>query len=312
MKGGIRFGHYIFQDGLTFKKIRSTAVQCERLGFDSVWLKDNFSPWLHGWFEGWNVNPYAEFSECWTTLSALATTTKRIRLGSVLVNLYRVPSLVAKMASTLDQISGGRLELGLSAGWNEEECVSYGIAFPRSTTRVEMLEDAIKIVKKMWTAERAFYRGPHHNVRGAICQPKAVQKPHPPLWVGGKGNRTLKIAARESNGWIYGLCTKKEYLTVAERLKEECKRQRRGWATITKAWYGMVRIEENEPSVKDRGKKVLAGLYGAVTGPPSEIAEQLRDYLDVGVTYFIPTFSPADAPKQLRRFAEDVMPLVRS
>ena len=310
MKQDVRFGHYIFQDGLTFTKIHNTAVECERLGFDSVWLKDNFSPWLYSWLGGRNANPYAEFFECWTTLSALSAVTKRIRLGCVLVNLYRKPSLVAKMASTLDRISQGRLELGLSAGWNQEECTSYGMAFPPPTTRVEMLEDAIKVIKKMWTNKRAFYRGPHHEVRGAVCQPKAVQKPHPPLWVGGGGSRTLRLAAREADGWIHGLCPKKEYMRAMRGLAQECKNYGRKWDTITKAWYGIVLIGENELPVKDGTSQNSGTRDTAVRGTPTEIARELREYLDMGVTYFIPTFSPAAPPRQLKRFAENVMPLL--
>ena len=312
--GNIGFGYYIFQDGLTFAKIRKIALECERLGFDSLWLKDNFSPWLHMWFKGQKVKPDADFLECWTTLSALAVITKRIQIGCVLVNLYREPSLVAKMASTLDSISQGRLELGLSAGWNKEECIAYGMAFPPKSTRREMLAEATKVIKKMWTEERASFSGKHYKLRGAVCWPKPAQRPRPALWIGGRADETLKIAARESDGWVYGLCKKERYIAAIRRLKEECKRVGRDWSTLAKAWSGVVIIDEQGSRTKGdegEGKNRKNPTETAIIGTSEEVASELRTYLDYGVTNFIPTFAAGYTSERLRRLASKVMPLVR-
>ena len=199
---GAKFGCYIFQDALTFEEILKIARQCERLGLESVWLKDNFAPWLQKWFKGQKAIPNASFLESWTTLSALASLTKKIRIGCVLVNLYRQPSLVAKMASTLDAISDGRLELGLSAGWNREECASYGIAFPRASTRRKMLAEAVKVIKMMWAEQTPSFRGEHYSLHRALCWPKPIQKPHPPVILGGSGPGILKRVVAYADGWM--------------------------------------------------------------------------------------------------------------
>jgi alkanesulfonate monooxygenase SsuD/methylene tetrahydromethanopterin reductase-like flavin-dependent oxidoreductase (luciferase family) len=194
-KNGIKFACYIYQQGLEYKDIQRIVLQCERLGFDSIWLKDNFtSSWLNAYLsykeeESKSGDPILE---CWTTLSSLATLTKRIRLGAILVNIHRTPSVTAKMLSTLDVISNGRIEFGLSAGWYEKEIESYGLPFPNASARVEMLEESIVIIKKMLTESQASsFDGKHYTIKDAKCNPKPIQKPHPPIWLGGGGKKTL-------------------------------------------------------------------------------------------------------------------------
>ncbi len=311
---GAKFGCYIFQDALTFEKIVKIAQQCEELGLESVWLKDNFSPWLHKWFKGQKVVPSAWFLESWTTLSALASLTKKIRVGCVLVNLYREPSLVAKMASTLNAISNGRLELGLSAGWNKEECTSYGIAFPNASTRRSMLAEAVRVIKMMWTKQRPSFRGEHYSLNRAVCWPKPVQKPRPMLWIGGSADETLSIAAREAGGWIYGLCEKGRYMESIRRLKAECDKAGRDWRTITKAWYGLVDIDEDRGGSKERRRSRGSAARTAaatITGRSEEVARELRAFMDEGVTYFVPVFPYERISEQLRIFSDEVIRQIR-
>jgi alkanesulfonate monooxygenase SsuD/methylene tetrahydromethanopterin reductase-like flavin-dependent oxidoreductase (luciferase family) len=230
------------------------------------------------------------------------------------VNLYREPSLLAKMASTLDSISHGRLELGLSAGWNKEECTSYGIAFPSKSSRKEMLGEATSVIKKMWTEESPSFSGKYYRLERAASWPKPVQKPHPPFWIGGRANETLRIAATEADDWIYGLCKNEEYIATIRKLREECKRVGRGWSTITKAWYGMVDIEGQEPRGKEhrrQRKNVEGQTNSAIVGTSEEVASQLRTLLDNGVTYFIPTFPNERTSEQLQIFASKVIPRLR-
>jgi alkanesulfonate monooxygenase SsuD/methylene tetrahydromethanopterin reductase-like flavin-dependent oxidoreductase (luciferase family) len=151
-----KFGCYIYQEGQRFEDIVSTVRECERWGFDSIWLKDNFLPWLQSYVkDGKNTVATCKpdndpVLECWTMLSSLAPITRRIRLGAILVNSYRTPpSLLAKMVSTLDIISRGRLEFGLSAGWYKKEFEAYGFDFLKASARVEMMEESIKIIKMM-------------------------------------------------------------------------------------------------------------------------------------------------------------------
>jgi alkanesulfonate monooxygenase SsuD/methylene tetrahydromethanopterin reductase-like flavin-dependent oxidoreductase (luciferase family) len=239
-----KFGCYIYQEGQRFEDIVSTVKECERRGFDSIWLKDNFLPWLQSYVkDGKNTVATCESDndvvlECWTTLSSLAPITQRIRLGAILVNSYRTPpSLLAKMVSTLDIISRGRVEFGLSAGWYRREFEAYGFDFLKASARVEMLEESIKIIKMMLIENSPVsFSGKYFKVNGAICNPKPIQKPYPPLWIGGSGKRTIEIAAKHANGWNYGLCSYEEYVAKLSLLKNRCKLVNRDYQKIMKGW----------------------------------------------------------------------------
>jgi len=118
--------------------------------------------------------------------SALSAKTTKVRLGTLLLNVsYRQPSLLAKMAATLDVISNGRLEFGIGAGWRKEEYIAYGFPFPSAAVRIQQLDEALSIIKKLWTEEKANFKGKYFSINNTICNPKPIQDPHPPIWVGG-------------------------------------------------------------------------------------------------------------------------------
>jgi F420-dependent oxidoreductase-like protein len=168
----------------------AVAHEAEGLGFDSIWLFDHVQT---------EPEPADEITfEAFTSLAALAAETARVRLGHlVLCAGYRNPALAVKMISTLDVISGGRAELGLGAGWKEDEYTAYGFGFPPLATRMEALEDALEIATRMLAGERATYAGPVSSVHGAINVPRGLQEPRIPILVGGNGpNRTWRLAAR--------------------------------------------------------------------------------------------------------------------
>jgi alkanesulfonate monooxygenase SsuD/methylene tetrahydromethanopterin reductase-like flavin-dependent oxidoreductase (luciferase family) len=227
----IKFGCYLYQDSLGYKDIKHIALECEKLGYDSVWLKDNFIPWIQD-YASFNSNRNNNSSEprrqekdqqqnhqqqepsermmleCCTTLSSLASVTTKIRLGAILVNLYRNPAIVAKMASTLDIISNGRLEIGLSAGWYQREAETYGISFPAGSVRIEMLEESVIILRRMLSTEnenensgKISLKGRYYNISNAECNPKPIQKPHIPIWVGGSGKKDSKGCSKIC-GWL--------------------------------------------------------------------------------------------------------------
>ncbi len=140
--------------------------------------------------------------EAWTTISSLATITSRARLtNSVLCNLYRYPAVLAKMASTLDHISNGRVNLALGAGWFKSECMAYGIPWKPYSTRLEMLRESIQLIKKLWTDEEVTFVGRHYRIEKGILSPKPVQKPHPPIVVGGSSENVMRLAVEEADGW---------------------------------------------------------------------------------------------------------------
>jgi F420-dependent oxidoreductase-like protein len=164
--------------------------------FESAWTFDHMQPIS----EGGALGPCLEG---WITTAALAQATSRIRVGVLVTgNVYRHPAVLAKMACTLDVISGGRLEFGLGAGWHEPECAAYGIDLPPLAERFDRLEEAIEMITTLMVDDVAEFTGRHYRLTHARCEPKPVQQPHPPIVVGGAGERrTLRIVARWADHW---------------------------------------------------------------------------------------------------------------
>ena len=315
-ENGIRFACYIYQQGLKYKDIRHIVLECEKLGFDSVWLKDNFtSSWLNAYFsnkEDEEPNSEDPILECWTTLSSLATLTKRIRLGAILVNMHRLPSITAKMLSTLDIISKGRIEFGLSAGWYENEIRSYGLPFPKASTRLEMLEEGVIIIKRMLTENQASFEGKHYTIKDAKCNPKPIQRPHPPIWIGGGGKKTLQLVAKYADGWNYGLCTYNEYLGKISILRNSCKEVGRDYEKIAKAWHAIMLLGQDDNEIimlKNRATIWKKNTQVAIVGTPNDIIKEIKRYTVVGsVRYFIMHFPDLPNLRSLNLFAKSVIP----
>ena len=347
----IKFGCYIYQDGLKYKDILSITLECEKLGYDSVWLKDNFIPWIQDYISfnlntGSNTHNTSNFNrqekqqyreeptetmmlECWTTLCSLVPLTTKIRLGAILVNLYRNPALVAKMASTLDFISNGRLDLGLSAGWYQREAHAYGIAFPTASVRVKMLEESVIVLKQMLRAEnknnngKISFKGRYYNVSNAECSPKPIQRPRIPIWVGGSGKKTLKIVAAYADGWNYGLCTYSEYVEKLTLLKNYFHDNNkisasRNYDDIVKAWHGILLLGIDGNELRSRNtdifyKKGIRKNASLVTvGTPKTILREIKKYLNIGVTYFTVCFPDLPDTRSLQLFAEHIIPHFRN
>jgi len=176
-----------------WRHIADMARIIEDSGYDSLWVYDHF-----------HTHPVVKQEstyEAWTLMAALAATTTRVRLGQMCTcALYRPPSLLAKIAANIDVISGGRLDLGIGAGWSQGEFEAYGYDFPAAGERLEMLEETVRILLAMWTEDEASFSGAHHRIAGAINRPKPLQEPHPPLWIAGGGESlTLRIVAKHAN-----------------------------------------------------------------------------------------------------------------
>ncbi|MFZ0890383.1 MAG: TIGR03619 family F420-dependent LLM class oxidoreductase, partial [Candidatus Binataceae bacterium] len=177
-----------------FAATRAMAERAEALGFHSVSLDDHF--FMRGLME----TPQTPHLECYTTLAALATVTKRVRLVQMVTSMsYRNPALLAKMTSTLDHISGGRVTVGVGAGWFREEYQAYNYPYPSNAERIDQLAEGIKVLKLMWTEDEPSWQGRYFKIAKACNYPKPVQKPHPPLLVGGSGKKVLKITAAEGD-----------------------------------------------------------------------------------------------------------------
>lgn len=171
-------------------RITETASRIEQLGYDSIWVYDHFH--THP------VPSQESVFEAWTLMAALAATTTRVRLGQMCTCVpYRNPALLAKIATSVDAICKGRLDVGIGAGWSVGEFKGYGYDYPSDKVRLDMLEEAAQVMKTMWTTDVAHFQGDHYRLEGAITHPKPMQDPHPPLWIAGGGEkRTLGIVAR--------------------------------------------------------------------------------------------------------------------
>lgn len=178
-----------------WQNLRATALHLEELGYDSLWLYDHFHTVPRALIE--------PTFECWTTMAALAEATSRIRLGQLVTcSLYRNPAYLAKMASCVDVMSGGRVEVGIGAGWKHDEFAAYDYEFPGIRERLERMRETGKVLKTMWTDEKADFQGKYYRVTEAINEPKPLQNGGPPLWIGSQGEKVgLRIVAEVADGW---------------------------------------------------------------------------------------------------------------
>lgn len=309
----IRFGIQTPPQLTTWESLKRIWQLGERLGFHTAWVFDHFFPIF--------TAPSGPCLEAWAALSALAAHTERMQVGVLVTgNTYRHPALLANMAVSVDHVSGGRLILGLGAGWFELEHRAYGIPFPPVGERIRRLDESLSLIKLLWTEERATFKGQYYELRDAYCEPKPLQHPHPPIMVGGGGERmTLRVVARHADAWncFGGPETFRRKIALLEGY---CREIGRDPATIEKSVLIQLKFMADQGET-DRFLRGFAETRGLpleeargrfLVGPPEEIQRQIRAYLDAGVTHFILTlFAPYDEDA-LRRFAADVIPAFRS
>lgn len=288
-----------------------TARLTEELGYDSVWVYDH----VHNVPVPTNESVF----ECWTTVAALAASTTRIRLGQMVsCAAYRNPALVAKMTSTIDVISGGRLELGIGAGWYEQEFRAYGYDFPPAKDRIRLLREAVEVVKHMWTDPETTYDGDFVTVHRAQCDPKPLQSPHPPVWIGGGGEQlTLGVVARHADRSNFG-GSPEEWAHKRDVLREHCAAVGRDPDEITMTWSPEVHVRETEREILDDGSRSFWGEEfgswrdGNLVGTPEQVHEKLEVYRRLGCGGVVGWCADYPESTTLRLFAERVMPEHRS
>ncbi len=291
---------------LMFGRLRDVVLECEQLGYDTVWLDDHLM---------FGRKPILE---SWTTLSALSADTRRIRLGTMVTsNAFRNPTLTAKMAATVDIISGGRLEFGLGAGVQADEHIAYGFSFPRPATRVERLKEAVEVMKMLWTQEEVTYLGKHYQLVKAVCEPKPLQKPHPPITIGGTGeNRLLKVTAKHADRFDFSyLPTIEMYRHKLEVLKKHCESIGRNFKEIEKSCWpeGQIILGEDRAVLAEKVRQIKPKDVSVedfekshFLGTPDEFETKLRPFLDLGVTHFMLFFADLPDLGSMRLFAETV------
>ncbi|MEM2099118.1 MAG: TIGR03560 family F420-dependent LLM class oxidoreductase [Candidatus Bathyarchaeia archaeon] len=290
-----------------FNSIRDVTLECESLGYHSIWLDDHL------------MYKNSQILECWTTLAALSTVTSRIRLGTMVTCVsFRKPALLAKMAATLDVISGGRLEFGIGSGIQEEEHLAYGFPFPPASTRIAHLNEALDVIKKLWTEDKADYAGNHEHINGAICEPKPLQKPHPPITIGGGGEKlTMKVAARHADRFDWGYVPSLDrYKHKLEILKRQCAEIGRDFQEIEKSCWpgGQVVIAQDRGELeakiaREKPRSISREEFEktSLIGTPHECVSKLQPYIDLGVTHFMLFFGDLPSLNSLRLFAETIV-----
>jgi len=268
----LEVGVILPQYGTDIDTVRDTALEAESLGYDAVWLEDHFQSWIG--------DPRRNTHECWTTLSAVAEATDRVRLGTLVTSQsYRHPALLAKMAATVDRVSDGRLELGLGGGWYEAEYDRFGYEFREPPAeRLRRLAETVEILQGLWTNETYSHRGENLDIdlEDAFCEPHPVQDPHPPIWIGG-GARSLRCVTPPS--WPTAG-------TTARSSRRDSRENSRSCATTARAQRGTTR-SANPPSCSSSSAKRLRRPR-KVRGLPERVsarrrAERAPRVLSVGI-----------------------------
>jgi alkanesulfonate monooxygenase SsuD/methylene tetrahydromethanopterin reductase-like flavin-dependent oxidoreductase (luciferase family) len=225
-------------------------------------------------------------------------------------NLYREPSLLAKITSTLDVISGGRLDWGIGAGWYENECRGYGYDFPEPKVRIAMLRECVEIVRSMWTQEETTYDGKYYTMLRGNCDPKPLQKPHPPIWIGGGGEQlTLRVVARYADCSNFG-GSPEEFARKREILKGHCVAVGRDESEIRKTWSPDVFIRRTEKEIKAAGSLSLRAdpfddwQKNNLVGTVEQVSEKVQKYIDLGCSGFIPWCADYPSIETVELFAE--------
>ena len=292
-----------------YEAMTRVGQAADKAGYDSIWVYDHF-----------HTTPTPEIEttfEAWTITAGLARDTERVKIGQMVTcNGYRNPALLAKVASTVDVMSHGRAICGLGAGWYEHEWRAYGYGFPETRERMRMFREAVEIVVNMWTEEKASFKGEYYTIDGAINEPKGVQKPHMPLWLGGGGEQvTLKLVAQWGDACNVSGGNPEMVRHKLGVLREHCERVGRDYSTITKSTnLNTVLLEDGaDPetdSAKFRGNRSLEEFQqGAFVGTAAELVERIQTLQEAGADYLI-TYFPRVAydHTMLERFAAEVMP----
>jgi F420-dependent oxidoreductase-like protein len=291
-------------------KAIEVAVLAEELGYDSVWVYDHF--------HNVPVPAHEAVFECWTTMAAISQRTSRVRLGQMVgCSPYRNPGLLAKITSNIDVMSGGRLDWGIGAGWYQHEFAGYGYEFGAAKERIGVLRETVEIVKSMWREPDTTYAGKHFRLQGAQCDPKPLQQPHPPVWIGGGGEQlTLRVVARHADRSNFG-GKPDEFRHKCEVLAQHCRAVGRDYDEIAKTWSPEVFIRETEREITEAGSRSFWGEQfdswqaGNLVGTPEQVAEKIQTYVDLGCTGFVPWCSDYPETESLRLFGEKVVPNFR-
>jgi len=308
----MRFGIQTGPQHVSWPELVDIWQVADGLQFDTAWTFDHFFPIMS--------DPKGSQLEGWVTLTALATLTRHVRVGTLVTGItYREPSVLAKMGATLDVISGGRLEMGLGAAWFQQEHEALGIPFPPVAERIKRLGEACEVITRMWTEDAATWKGQYYEIKEAYCNPKPVQKPRPPILIGGGGEQlTLKMVARYADTWnSFG--TEDVFRHKLSVLDEHCRAVGRDPQTIEKS-VSLPPVLSKDRSKLDamlvdmagrRAMSIEDARAGMLWGSPDDAIKKLEAFRDLGVTHIILSLRRPYDVSQLEMFAREVIPALR-
>jgi alkanesulfonate monooxygenase SsuD/methylene tetrahydromethanopterin reductase-like flavin-dependent oxidoreductase (luciferase family) len=265
--------------------------------FKSLWMTDHFF---------WEDDPTYE---AWTVISYMAARWPQFQVGPIVLGqTYRNPALLAKMGATLQMLSGGRLIMAVGAAWKEDEHRAYNFPYSSPAVRLEQLQDTLEILRRMWTEPgKVTYRGKHYQVIDAYCEPKP--DPVPPILVGGGGSKTMRLAAQYADWWNLNDAKFSDYMERLNILKQHCAEIGRDLNSLGLSWFGRMVVGQTEAKAR-----ALAGKWtteNAFVGTPAQLVEQMRQFVEAGVSYFMVEVPGLSEPDVTGMVIEDVISNLR-
>lgn len=320
MKIGLQIPNFTFPNGSIglADDIKKIVTRAEDAGFYSIWVMDHF-------FQiGANGNPLLgpaeeDMNEGYSMLSYMAGLTSKVKLGTLVSgNIYRNPGILVKIATTLDIISKGRAYLGIGAGWMQREAEAFGIDFDTFSTRFKKLEESLQIIKQMWSENNGKFEGQYYNFKETMCHPMPLQKPHPPILIGGMGpKKTLRMVAKYANACnLFDAMGIDAVKFALNNLKEHCKSEGRNYEDIEKTTLGSVflgdtKMPDSFERERRRGSKIEKYTQ-KVLKTAEDTINHLKGLADIGINHAIFNMRyPLDENNPLDIFKNEIIPAAK-
>lgn len=284
--------------------------QCEAMldilhgRMDSVWVDDHFWPWAT-----WQ-SPDTPYTEIVSTMAFYAARFPKLRwVSSMFCQAYRSPGVIAKTVANLQWLTGGRIVFGFGAGWMEPEYRAFGYDFPKPAVRIAQMEEAIQVIKRLWTESPANFAGRYYRIENAYCSPKP--NPLPPLMIGGGGEQlTLRVVAQYADWWNHPGGALENYARKLDILRSHCDAVGRNYDDILKTYNAeFIAVAHSEAEAR-RIAAATPYRNSQIIGTPQQVAEQLHAFVDLGVRYFAVRLVDFPNPAGLELFIDEVMPLI--
>ena len=307
----MQFGIHLIQQNIVIAECRRLWRWADNAGFDWFDVSDHF-------YESPMTEKQGPYLECLACLAALACDTERMRIGTVVLAMdYRHPAVLANALAAIDQLSDGRLEVGLGAGWNQQEYAAYGILFEPIGRRLDVLEEGLQVIRLLFTEQRANFDGRFFQLRDALCEPKPLQ-PRVPIWIGGNGERrTLRLVAQYADGWNSPYVTAEQWMRLSGVLDQHCEDVGRDPSQIQRDVNLSFHLAASE-SHRARADAHFAEVFGAagdafrtrgaVTGTPPEAIDALAPYAAAGVDRINIALRPPLDWDALQAWSEEIIP----